>query len=31
MKIRNAASNGFFFSNDENYSVEEFLDEWFDR
>lgn len=31
MKLRNAAHAGFFFSNDEQYSVEEFLDEWFDR
>jgi hypothetical protein len=31
MKIRSTANAGFFFSRDENYSVEEFLDEWFER
>jgi hypothetical protein len=31
IKIRNTANAGFFFNKDENYSVEEFLDEWFDR
>ena len=31
VKIRNAANAGFFLSHNEQYSVEEFLDEWFDR